>query len=103
MFMRIPPGIRLMDLNDLLFMLSVPLALLALGWLLGWLFRRFIDSSITPPVSLPHLLRRHPRHKTLHRWRRSAYGDSKPPKWTFHRALRQWRLPKPSWLRAAVI
>jgi hypothetical protein len=50
---RIPPGISPIDLNDLLFMISVPVALLALGWLLGWLFRRFVDRSINPPVKLP--------------------------------------------------
>jgi hypothetical protein len=51
--MRIPPGISSIDLKDLLFMVSVPVALLALGWLLGWLFRRFVDSSINPPVKPP--------------------------------------------------
>jgi hypothetical protein len=43
----VPLAISPINLNDLFFMVSVPVSLLALGWLLEWLFRGFVSG---PPV-----------------------------------------------------
>jgi hypothetical protein len=69
--MCVPPVINFINLNDLLFIVSVPVVLLALCCLLGWRFRGFVGRStrnppVKPPVaSLPSSERASPRLASL--------------------------------------